>query len=70
MFINRNILNIYNIILNFLAYEIINDINISNISIKLRVLCESDYALIIIESYNNYEIKIIQSQKLIKIFFN
>ena len=54
-------LNIYNIIFNFLAHEIISDINIFNINIKLRVFYKSDYILIIIENYNNCEIKIIRS---------
>ena len=47
----------------------INDVNIFNVNIKLNVFYESDYVLIIIKNYNNFEIRIIKSQKLIKKFF-
>ena len=43
-----------------------SDINIFNANIKLNVLCESDYVLIIIKDYNDFKIRIIKSQKLIK----
>ena len=47
----------------------INDINIFNTNIKLSVLCESDYVLIIFKNHNNFKIRIIKSQKLIKKIF-
>ena len=46
-----------------------DNINIFNANIKLRVLYKSDYVLIIIENYNNYKIKIVRLSKLIKKFF-
>ena len=35
------------------------DINIFNANMKLSVFCESDYILIIIKNYDNYEIEIV-----------
>ena len=46
-----------------------SDINIFNINIKLSVFCESDYVLIVFKDYNNFEIRIVKSQKLIKKVF-
>ena len=40
-----------------------------NINIKLNILCENDYVLIIIKNHNNFKIQIIKSQKLIKKIF-
>ena len=51
-------------------YEIISDINIFNASIKLSVLYENNYILIIIENYNNLKIQIVKLKKLIKKFFS
>ena len=45
--------------LNSLAHEIINDINIFNANIKLRVFYKNNHILIIIENYDNCEIEII-----------
>ena len=69
MFINKNILNIYNIIIDFFAHKIINDVNVFNANMKLNVLYENDYALIIFKNNDNFEIRIIKSQKLIKKVF-
>ena len=69
MFINENILNIHNIIINFLAYKMMNDINMFNANIKLCVFCESDYVLIIFKNHDNFKIRIVKSQKLIKKIF-
>ena len=66
MFINKNILNIYNIIINFFAHKIMSDINVFNINIKLSVLCESDYVLIIFKNHDDFKIRIVRPQKLIK----
>ena len=46
-----------------------NNVNMFNTSMKLSVFYKNDYVLIIIKDYNNLEIRIIKSQKLIKIFF-
>ena len=66
MFINENILNIYNIIIDFFAHKMINNINVFNASIKLNVFYKNDYVLIIFKDYNNFKIRIVKSQKLIK----
>ncbi len=43
--------------------------NIFNISIKLSVLCEGDYVLIIIENNCDLQVRISRPQKLIKKIF-
>ena len=46
-----------------------SDVNVFNANIKLSVFCENDYVLIIFKNYNDFKIRIVKSQKLIKIFF-
>ena len=43
-----------------------NNVNVFNASMKLNVFCENDYVLIVIKDHNNFKIRIIRSQKLIK----
>ena len=40
-----------------------NDVNVFNANIKLNVLCENDYVLIILKNHDNFEIRIVKSQK-------
>ena len=47
----------------------INDINVFNANIKLSVFYENNCILIIFKNYNNFEIRIVKSQKLIKKVF-
>ena len=61
MFVNKNILNIYNIIINFFAHKMMNDVNVFNVNIKLNVLYEDDCVLIIFKNYYNLKIRIIKS---------
>ena len=49
-------LNIYNIIINFFAHKMINDVNIFDTNIKMCVLYENDYVLIIFKNYDNFKI--------------
>ena len=46
-----------------------SDINVFNASIKLNVLYKSDCVLIIFKNYNDFEIRIVKSQELIKKVF-
>ena len=46
-----------------------SDINVFNANIKLSIFCENNYVLIIIKDYNNFKIRIVKSQKLIKKIF-
>ena len=46
-----------------------SDVNVFNANIKLSVFCENDYVLIIFKNYNDFKIRIVKSQKLIKNFF-
>ena len=47
----------------------INDVNIFNANIKLNVFYKSNYVLIIFKNHDNFEIRIIKPQKLIKKIF-
>ena len=47
----------------------INNVNIFNINIKLSVFYEGDYVLIILKNHDNFKIRIVKSQKLIKKIF-
>ena len=62
-------MNIHNIIIDFFAHKMMGDVNVFDASMKLNVLCENDYVLIVFEDYNNLKIRIIKSQKLIKKIF-
>ena len=46
-----------------------SDVNMFNINMKLNVLCENDYVLIIFKNYDDFKIRIVKSQKLIKKVF-
>ena len=46
-----------------------SDVNMFDMSIKLNVLCENDYVLIILKNHDNLEIRIVKPQKLIKKVF-
>ena len=46
-----------------------SDVNVFNVSMKLNVLYENDCVLIILKNYNNFKIRIVKSQKLIKKVF-
>ena len=47
----------------------INNVNIFNANIKLSIFYKNDNVLIIFKNYNNFKIRIIKSQKLIKKIF-
>ena len=40
-----------------------------NTNMKLNVFCESDYVLIIFKNHDDFKIRIVKSQKLIKKVF-
>ena len=61
LFINKNILNIHNIIIDFFAHEMMNNVNVFNMNIKLNVFCEKDYVLIIFKNHNDFKIRIVKS---------
>ena len=46
-----------------------SDVNVFNINMKLSVLCENDYVLIIFKDHDDFKIRIIKSQKLIEKVF-
>ena len=43
-----------------------SDVNVFNANMKLSVLYKSDCVLIIFKNHNDFEIRIVKSQKLIK----
>ena len=46
-----------------------NNVNVFDANIKLYILYKNDYILIIFKDHNNFKIRIIKSQKLIKKVF-
>ena len=46
-----------------------NNVNVFDVSIKLYILYKNDYILIIFKDHNNFEIRIVKSQKLIEKVF-
>ena len=66
LFIREYELHVHDVVIDFFTYEIINDVNVLDASIKLSVLDESNCALIIVEDYNNLRIRVSRPQKLIK----
>ena len=46
-----------------------NNVNVFDVNMKLNVLYENDCVLIILKDYNNFKIRIVKSQKLIKKVF-
>ena len=56
MFIDKNELNIYNIIINFFSYKIMNNIDIFDMNIKLNIFYKGDNVLIIFKNNDNFKI--------------
>ena len=46
-----------------------SDVNVFNVNMKLSVFYKSDCVLIILKDYDDFEIRIIKSQKLIEKVF-
>ena len=66
LFIREYELHVHDVVIDFFTHEIISDINVLNASMKLSVLDEGNYALIVVEDYNNLRVRVPRSQKLIK----
>ena len=66
MLIGRNVSNVYSVIIDFFAYEMMGDVNVLGASMKLSVLCEGDCVLIVIENYSDFRVRIVGLKKLIK----
>ena len=66
LFIREYELHIHDVVINFFTHEIMSDINVLDTSIKLSVLDEGNYALIVVEDYDNLWIRVSRSQKLIE----
>ena len=66
LFIREYELYIHDVVINFFTHEIMNDINVLDASMKLSVLDEGNYALIVVEDYDNLRVRVSKSQKLIK----
>ena len=59
-------MNIYNIVIDFFSYKIINNVDIFNINMKLNVFYENDNVLIIFKNNDNFKIRIVEMKKLIE----
>ena len=66
LFIRGYELHVHDVVIDFFTHEIMSDINMLDASIKLSVFNENNYALIVVEDYNNLRIRVSESQKLIK----
>ena len=66
LFIREYELHVHDVVIDFFTHEIMGDINILDMSIKLSVLDESNCALIIVEDYNDLRVRVSRSQKLIE----
>ena len=66
MFIREYELHVHDVVIDFFTHEMMSDINVLNVSIKLSVLDEGNCALIIVEDYNNLRVKVSRPQKLIE----
>ena len=54
-------MNIHNIIIDFFAHKMMNDINMFDVNMKLSVFYKDDCVLIIFKDYNDFEIQIVKS---------
>ena len=66
MFIREYELHVHDVVIDFFTYEIIDDINVLDASMKLSVLDEGNCALIVVEDYNNLRVRVSRPQKLIE----
>ena len=66
LFIREYELHVHDVVINFFTHEIISDVNVLDTSMKLSVLDKSNYALIVVEDYNNLWVRVSRSQKLIE----
>ena len=66
MFIREYELHIHDIVNDFFTHEIMNDVNVLDMSMKLSVLDEGNCALIVVEDYDDLRIRVSRSQKLIE----
>ena len=66
LFIREYELHVHDVVINFFTHEIISDINMLDASMKLSVLNEDNYALIVVEDYNNLRIRVSRPQELIE----
>ena len=66
MFIREYELYIHDVVIDFFTHEIMSDVNVLDTSIELSVLDESNCALIVVEDYNDFRVRVSRPQKLIK----
>ena len=58
LFIREYELYVHDVVIDFFTHEIMSDINVLDTSMKLSVLNEDNYALIIVEDYNNLRVRV------------
>ena len=66
LFIREYELHVHDVVIDFFTHEIMSDVNVLDTSMKLSVLNESNCALIVVEDYDNFRVRVSRSQKLIK----
>ena len=66
LFIREYELHVHGVVIDFFTHEMMSDINVLDASMELSVLDEDNYALIVVEDYNDLRVRVPRSQKLIK----
>ena len=66
MFIREYELHIHDVVIDFFTHEMMSDINVLDANMKLSVLDEGNCALIVVEDYDDFRIRVSRSQKLIE----
>ena len=66
LFIREYELHVHGVVIDFFTHEMMGDVNVLDTNMELSVLDEGNYALIVVEDYNNLRIRVSGSQKLIE----
>ena len=61
LFIREYELHIHDVVIDFFTYEMMSDINVLDVSMKLSVLDEGNCALIVVEDYDDFRIRVSRS---------
>ena len=66
LFIREYELHVHDVVIDFFTHEMMSDINVLDANMKLSVLDEGNCALIVVEDYDDLQIRVSGPQKLIK----
>ena len=66
LFIREYELHVHDVVIDFFTHEMMSDINVLDANMKLSVLNEGNYALIVVEDYDSLRVRVPRPQKLIE----